>query len=90
MTQTQDAVIRRAMELARAFRTGGEELRDIAGDMDDHETLRRFLLDVMPALRVEPGDPEFMLYLFAYNLVVDAFDPRRVEPPSDYVPEDGD
>jgi hypothetical protein len=68
------AVAKRALVLATQFAQYGPELRGMAGDFTDWQSLRDFLLEVTGAIRAS-GEDEMVRH-YAFSLVVATFDPR--------------
>lgn len=75
MNDVEAAITKRALELAEKFGQHSGELRGMAGDLSDRQSLREFLLNVTGAIR-GASDKDEMVRHNAFSLVVAAFDPR--------------
>jgi hypothetical protein len=74
MNDLEAAIAKRALELAEEFDRHGAELREMAGDLSDWQSLREFLLNVTGAIRA--SDRDEVVRHDAFSLVVAVFDPR--------------
>jgi hypothetical protein len=75
VNEIEVAVAGRALELAREFDQRGEDLRGLAGDFGEWQSLRDFLVNVTRAISGASEEDEMVRH-FAFSLVVSAFDPR--------------